>query len=89
MNLKVLLKVLLLIAVLVHPLSAQVEDEIFRLGMIGLDTPHVIAFTQIINNPKNNCGCKVVAGFPGGSPDMPASADRVEKFTSQLRAKTD
>jgi len=85
MNLMVFLKTLLLIAVTARPLPAQAEAEVFRLGMIGLDTSHVIAFTQIINNPKNNYGCKVVAGFPGGSPDMPASADRVEKFTSQSK----
>ena len=53
--------------------------------MIGLDTSHVIAFTRIINDPRNNYGCKVVVGYPGGSADMPASADRVEKFTNQLR----
>jgi len=60
-------------------------EKVMRIGMIGLDTSHVIAFTKIINDSKNNYGCKVVAGYPGGSPDMPASADRVEKFTSQLR----
>jgi predicted dehydrogenase len=63
----------------------QAKEKTFRIGMIGLDTSHVIAFTKIINDPKNNYGCKVVVGYPGGSADMPASADRVEKFTSQLR----
>ncbi|MHC4170598.1 MAG: Gfo/Idh/MocA family protein [Planctomycetota bacterium] len=87
MNHTILLRALLVIAVLACALPAQAETEVFRLGMIGLDTSHVIAFTQLINNPKNNYGCKVVAGFSGGSPDMPASADRVEKFTSQLRDK--
>ena len=87
MNRTVLAKALLLTAILARTLPAQTEERIFRLGMIGLDTSHVIAFTQIINNPKNNYGCKVVAGYPGGSPDMPASADRVEKFTNQLRDK--
>ncbi|MCP4782897.1 MAG: Gfo/Idh/MocA family oxidoreductase [Fuerstiella sp.] len=53
--------------------------------MIGLDTSHVIAFTSYLNNPKNKTGCRVVAGFPGGSPDFPASANRVDKFTEQLR----
>lgn len=56
-----------------------------RLGMIGLDTSHVIAFTRYLHDPANDTGCRVVAGYPGGSPDMPASADRVEKFTQQLR----
>jgi len=69
MNLKALLKALLLIAILAWQVPTQAEDKVFRLGMIGLDTSHVIAFTQITNNPENNYGCKVVAGFPGGSPD--------------------
>ncbi len=63
------------------------EEKVFRLGMIGLDTSHVIAFTSYLNNPKNKTGCRVVAGFPGGSPDFPASANRVVKFTEQLREK--
>ncbi len=89
MNLMALMKALFLLAILAWQLPAQAEEGVIRLGMIGLDTSHVIAFTQIINNPKNNYGCKVVAGFPGGSPDMPASADRVEKFTNQLRDQFD
>ena len=63
------------------------EEKVIRLGMIGLDTSHVIAFTSYLNNPKNKTGCRVVAGFPGGSPDFPASANRVDKFTEQLRDK--
>ena len=85
MNPMALMKALFLTIVLAFQPSAQAKEEVFRLGIIGLDTSHVIAFTQIINNPRNNYGCKVVVGFPGGSPDMPASADRVDKFTSQLR----
>jgi predicted dehydrogenase len=53
--------------------------------MIGLDTSHVVAFTRAINNPDKHSGCKVVAGYPGGSPDVEASASRVENFTRQLR----
>jgi len=80
-----MLTTILFSAVLTFCPVCQAEEKVIRLGMIGLDTSHVIAFTQIINNTKNNYGCKVVAGYPGGSPDMAASADRVEKFTNQLR----
>jgi len=62
--------------------------EPIRVGLIGLDTSHVIAFTQILNDEKSRDhvpGCRVVAGFPGGSPDVQASASRVEGFTKQLR----
>lgn len=62
-------------------------ERVIRLGMIGLDTSHAIAFTSYLNNPKNNTGCKVVAAFPGGSPDFKASADRVEKITAEVRDK--
>lgn len=56
-----------------------------RAGIIGLDTSHVIAFTKILNDPKNEeLGVKVVAAFPGGSPDLPASWDRVKGYTEQL-----
>jgi len=58
-----------------------------RVGIIGLDTSHVIAFTKVINNPKATgdlADIKVVAGFPGGT-DIPASRDRVKKFTEQLK----
>jgi predicted dehydrogenase len=54
--------------------------------MIGLDTSHVIAFTSLLNKPKSGrVEVRVVAGYPGGSPDLPASRDRVQKFTKQLQ----
>jgi len=62
---------------------AEAKDP--RLGIIGLDTSHVIAFTKLINDPAKNYGCKVVVGYPGGSPDIPSSANRVDEFTKQLR----
>lgn len=65
--------------------AAQAEQKVFRLGMIGLDTSHVTAFTRLINNQTANHGCRVVAGYPGGSPDVSSSANRVDKYTEQLR----
>ncbi|MCI0638904.1 MAG: Gfo/Idh/MocA family oxidoreductase [Gemmataceae bacterium] len=70
------------------PLAHAQEKKILRAGLIGLDTSHVIAFTKLLNNPRNEgdlAGVRVVAGFPGGSKDIPDSANRVDKFTAQLR----
>jgi hypothetical protein len=72
---------------LIPSLGAHARQKVFRIGMIGLDTSHVTAFTRLINDPAKNYGCKVVAGYPGGSPDIPSSADRVDKFTEELRDK--
>src|SRR6266536_681358 len=58
-----------------------------RAGMIGLDTSHVPAFAQLFNNSKATgvlAGIRIVVGYPGGT-DLPASRDRVGKFTEQLR----
>ena len=64
---------------------AMAED--LRIGLIGLDTSHVIAFTKIINDPKATgplANAKVVAAFKGGSRDIPSSADRIDKYTETL-----
>jgi hypothetical protein len=64
---------------------AMAED--LRIGLIGLDTSHVIAFTKIINDPKATgplAKAKVVAAFRGGSRDIPSSADRIDKYTETL-----
>ncbi|MCS7043768.1 MAG: Gfo/Idh/MocA family oxidoreductase [Bryobacteraceae bacterium] len=61
-----------------------------RLGIVGTDTSHVIAFTTILNDPSHRDhvpGARVVAAFRGGSPDLPASRDRVDKYASELQAK--
>ncbi len=60
-----------------------------RIGIIGLDTSHVIAFTRSLNDassPDHVPGGRVVAAFKGGSPDVQASASRVDKFTAELQA---
>ncbi len=67
--------------------SAEPAAEI-RAGIIGLDTSHVIAFTRMINDPsaaEAMAGVTVVAAYPGGSEDLPASRDRIEGFTNQVR----
>lgn len=61
-----------------------------RIGMIGLDTSHVTAFTKLLNDPNDPNhvpGGRVVAGFSGGSPDIESSRTRVEGYTKELREK--
>lgn len=61
-----------------------------RAGIIGLDTSHVTAFTQLLNAPHPRAelaGIRVVAGYPGGSADIPSSRDRVAGYTKELHDK--
>lgn len=59
-----------------------------KIGLIGLDTSHAIAFTKLFNDATSKHyipGYKVTCGYPGGSPDMDISANRVEGFTKTLK----
>ena len=61
-----------------------------RLGIVGTDTSHVTAFAEILNNeasPDHVPGGQIVAAYKGGSPDIEASATRVDKFAEELRTK--
>ncbi|MBI5380469.1 MAG: Gfo/Idh/MocA family oxidoreductase [Opitutae bacterium] len=59
-----------------------------RIGILGLDTSHVIAFTQALNKPaspeQHVPGGKVVAALKSWSPDVEASYSRVEGYTKQM-----
>src|SRR5512138_2588541 len=77
---------LLAVALLVLPRSALAAD--LRIGLIGLDTSHVTAFTKLLNDasdPNHVPGGKVVAAFKGGSPDIESSWSRLEAYTLQLQ----
>jgi predicted dehydrogenase len=69
---------------------SQAADAQLRVGIIGCDTSHVPAFTEAINDPKATgplAKVEVTAAFPGGSPDLPDSADRLQGYVEKLRSK--
>ncbi|HPO12523.1 MAG TPA: Gfo/Idh/MocA family oxidoreductase [Candidatus Hydrogenedentes bacterium] len=76
--------------VLLSVCSATASAEDLKIGIIGLDTSHVIAFTGLLNDTNNKAhipGGKVVAAFKGGSPDIETSASRVDGYTKDLQEK--
>jgi hypothetical protein len=61
-----------------------------RLGIVGTDTSHAVAFTALLNDPAapdHLEGARIVAAFKGGSPDIPESANRVDKYAAELQSK--
>jgi len=57
-----------------------------KAGIIGTDTSHVPAYTGLFaKHPEWRI--KVAAAFPGGSPDVKASAERVEQFAKTINEK--
>jgi hypothetical protein len=63
------------------------DSSLIRIGLIGMDTSHVPAFTKLFNDPEATgdlAGFRVVAGLPDGS-DTPMSRDRIAGFTNEAR----
>ena len=61
-----------------------------KVGMIGLDTSHAVAFTRIFAALRDRVdvpAVEVVAGWPHSVPDNPASHTRVAGFTQTLRSE--
>ncbi|MDF2659559.1 MAG: oxidoreductase [Paenibacillus sp.] len=61
-----------------------------KLGLIGLDTSHVVVFSELLNrteHPYHIPGGSISVAYPGGSPDMHISISRVEGYTNELREK--
>ena len=81
---------ILLLMICLLGVTARAADtaQPIRAGIIGLDTSHVTAFTKILNDPNATgdlAGIRVVAAYPGGSPDIKSSHDRIEGFTKSIR----
>jgi hypothetical protein len=69
--------------------DAPSKPKELRAGIIGLDTSHATAFTKMLNdaNAKDRVeGCRIVAAFPQGSPDIESSTSRVPDYTKQVQA---
>lgn len=84
-----ILCVMVVMSISVIP-TASAKDGVLRAGILGCDTSHVIAFTNLINNPTAEgvlSEVEVTVAYPGGSPDLPDSANRVDGFVKQLREK--
>lgn len=61
-----------------------------RLGIIGTDSSHVVAFTRILNDasdPNHVSGARIVVVYASSSADIPSSHDRAPEFEATLRTK--
>jgi hypothetical protein len=84
-----MLKYLAFVLCWILPVGEGVAADL-RLGIIGCDTSHSVAFTEALNDtnaPGHVPGARVVAAFKGGSPDIPSSWSRVDQYSKTLAEK--
>ena len=67
--------------------AAMAASAEIKVGIIGLDTSHAIAFTKIINEEKSPEveGVRVVAAYQWGSKDIVSSTNRYPKYIAQMK----
>tara|TARA_R110002049_G_scaffold27321_2_gene94194 strand:- start:375716 stop:376780 length:1065 start_codon:yes stop_codon:yes gene_type:complete len=85
-----LLGIFVIIGSLMQCVSVVTADETksTRVGIIGLDTSHSLAFTKAFNQTPSDpemLGCRVVAAYPFGSRDIESSASRIPSYTEQIK----
>lgn len=74
--------------VLAAAARADEPARVLKAGIIGMDA-HALPWTKIINDPKATgelAEMTIVAGYPGGSPDIPQSMELLKKSVEPVRA---
>ncbi len=68
--------------------TGAAAESVIRLGIIGLDTSHSIAFTKSLNrapaDPKFH-NCRVVAAYPYGSRTIESSTSRIPGYIDEVK----
>jgi hypothetical protein len=70
------------------PAFSLAKEKGKRVGIIGLDTSHSIAFTKELNKPDAGPeygGYKVVAAYPQGSKDIESSTKRIPGYIEEVK----
>lgn len=77
---------------LIGPISRALAngftDPVKRIGIIGLDTSHSVAFAKALNglNPSPNyAGFSITAAYPRGSADIESSVKRLAGYTEEVK----
>lgn len=62
-------------------------SELIKIGLVGLDSSHCVEYARLFHDEQHAHhvpGARIVAAYPGGSPDWELSYSRVEGFRHQM-----
>lgn len=71
-------------------LNGKTGSSTGKIGIIGLDTSHSVAFTKALNDTEavpEYFGFKVVAAYPMGSHDIKSSVDRIPGYIEDVKTQ--
>ena len=80
---------LFILAVLAATFTCARAQEVFRLGIIGLDTSHSARFSQLLNDPESDDPIvrrfEVVAAYPYGTTTIESAAKRIPQYIEEVQ----
>lgn len=82
-------KVILFTILFCIAISQSFSQKVIKIGIIGLDTSHAIAFTKFLNGEDKKeefKDFKIVAAYPYGSRTIKSSYDRIPGYIDQVKA---
>ena len=64
-------------------------QEVFRLGIIGLDTSHSIRFSELLNDPESSDPIvrrfEVIAAYPYGTSSIESASKRIPQYIEEVQ----
>ncbi len=74
------------LAYAMHPWNVTFQNKPMRVGVIGLDTSHSVAFSRIINEADTDeSGFRVTHAYPYGSREIESSYSRIPRYTDEIK----
>lgn len=78
----------ILVATALSAIALNAQDNVIKLGIIGLDTSHSTAFTELLNSDSDNYFVQkfeVVAAYPYGSRTIESSYKRIPGYIEEVK----
>jgi hypothetical protein len=69
--------------------ASRTNNEL-KIGLVGLDSSHCVEYATLLHQADHAhhvAGARIVAAYPGGSPDWELSASRVDGFTTRMETE--
>lgn len=76
------------ITALMFSFVLNAQEDVIKIGIIGLDTSHSTAFTQLLNSDEDNPYVKkfeIVAAYPYGSQTIESSYKRIPGYIEEVK----
>lgn len=76
------------LGILLFSIGLSAQDDVVKLGIIGLDTSHSTAFTELLNSESDDPYVRrfeIVAAYPYGSRTIESSYRRIAGYTEEVK----